>query len=348
MNVPTDNARKETRSDLARTAADWCMRLQSGECSAEDRAAFEQWVKQDPAHEQVYNKILRVWTLGAHLTPTVSAETPKPTRARTVKTDVAGTHPARWQRPRPQWQAAARLLALALLLALPLGYGGWLLNWVPHDYHRYSTDRARRTVELPDGTRVEMNLNTQIRYANYRNRRQVVIKGNGEAFFRVSHHAHHPFEIKAAEGTITVTGTAFNVWKYRKDVVVTVVEGSVVISNNGSDIRLNRGMQAEYRTDSAPHSAPGEIDDALAWQSGKLVLDDLPLAVAIPKIGRYLDQSITLKDAAVADLRIGGIYNTGNMESLVAALPEALPLTVKKRFFGGLVLSSRPPTPRLD
>lgn len=343
MNTQTATSRKDNNAgDITRAAADWCMRLQSEECSAEERAAFDQWIKQDPAHEQAYNKVLRVWSLSEHLTPTASADGPKPANPRSEVSDVTPAHPAHFQRPARQWQPAVRLLALAILLLVPLGYGGWLLNWVPNEYHRYSTDQARHDVTLPDGTRVEMNLNTQISYANYRDRRHVDISGNGEAFFNVSHNADHPFEINAANGTITVTGTAFNVWTYREDVVVTVTEGSVIVSNNASDARLSPGMRAVYTADEPPRSETGNIDQALAWQTGKLILDDVPLAVAIPRIGRYLDQSITLSDDAVADLRIGGIYNTDNMDDLIAALPQALPLTVEKHFFGGLVLSSRP------
>lgn len=335
--------RDNNAKTIARVAADWCMRVQSEDCSAAERAALEQWLKQDPAHEQAYHKILRVWSLSEQLAPTLSADQPQPARTPTTPPDSPQPHPAHIQPPRRRhWQYTVRVMSLAVLLLVPLGYGGWLLDWVPNEYHRYSSNQSRQEVMLPDGTRVEMNLNTQISYANYRDRRHVSINGNGEAFFNVSHDAGHPFEISAGNGTITVTGTAFNVWKYRKDVVVTVAEGSVVVSNETAEVRLTPGMRAEYTAHHPPRSEPGDIDQAVAWQSGKLILDDLPLALAIPQIGRYLEQPITLNDDAVAKLRIGGIYNTENMDDLVASLPQALPLTVEERFFGGLVLSSRP------
>ncbi|MFK4754339.1 FecR family protein [Oceanobacter antarcticus] len=340
MNTQTHTPQKaDNTGTIKMAAADWCMRIQSDECSPLDRAAFEQWLQENPEHEQAYNKILRVWLLSEHLVPS-SVEARQEENPPAETSGIVQLPPYQ-QPPRWQWQQNARLLSLAALLLIPFGYGGWLLNWLPNEYHRYSTDQVRQEVTLPDGTQVEMNLNTHITYANFRDRRHVDISGNGEAFFKVAHNATHPFEISAANGTITVTGTAFNVWKYQQDVVVTVAAGSVIVSNNASDLHLTPGMQAEYSGHDSPQSEPGNIDQALAWQSGKLVLDDQPLSVAIPQIDRYLDHSITLNDAAVANLRIGGIYNTDNLDGLVDSLPQALPLTVEKRLFGGLVLSSR-------
>lgn len=341
MNTRTHTFQKDDNADVIKKAADWCIRVQSDECSQQDREALEQWLQENPIHVQAYNKILRVWSLSELLTPTASAAKPERENTRREIPSTVQQYSAHCQSPRWQWQRAALALSLTVLLLIPLGYGGWLLNWIPNEYHRYSTDQACQEVTLPDGTRVEMNLNTQITYANFRDRRHVSIHGNGEAFFNVSHNANHPFKISAANGTITVTGTAFNVWKYQENVVVTVAEGSVRVSNNTFDVHLTPGMQAEYIDHNSPQSKPGNLNQTLAWQSGKLILDDLPLAVAIPQIGRYLNQSITLNDEAVANLHIGGIYNTANLNDLINALPQALPLTIEKRFFGGLVLSSR-------
>ncbi|WP_324272761.1 FecR domain-containing protein, partial [Pseudomonas aeruginosa] len=57
-----------------------------------------------------------------------------------------------------------------------------------------------------------------------------------------------PFVVRAGKGSITVTGTRFNVWKYQDNVVVTVTEGSVKVRSEGSgnDSSLTPSMQASY------------------------------------------------------------------------------------------------------
>jgi len=339
MKKQTDIPSADNNVDaIVRAAADWCMLIHSDECSPADQVAFNQWLKQDPAHEQAYNKIRQVWGLSEQLTPTISS----PWAQANTSPKTTQPLPIAAKTPYWPWQSIAWAVSLASILLVTLGYLGWTLNCVPNEYHRYSTEQARSHVILPDGTRVEMNLNTQISYANYRDRRHVSINGNGEAFFNVSHNTKHPFKISAANGTITVTGTAFNVWKYGKDVAVTVTEGSVIVQNGKDTVHLTPGMKAEYTAKYTLKVSFGDLDQALAWQSGKLILDDQPLAKAIPQIARYLDESIILTDATVANLRIGGIYNTENLDDLITTLPQILPLSIKKRFWSGIEISSHP------
>ncbi|MEX5491464.1 FecR domain-containing protein, partial [Pseudomonas fulva] len=71
----------------------------------------------------------------------------------------------------------------------------------------------------------------------------------GEAFFKVSHDATHPFIVHAGEGQVRVTGTQFNVWKYEDQVRVTLLEGSVQIASDRvhGSVPLTPGMQASYQ-----------------------------------------------------------------------------------------------------
>ncbi|MCY1463394.1 hypothetical protein D9M71_812830 [compost metagenome] len=55
-------------------------------------------------------------------------------------------------------------------------------------------------------------------------------------------------------------------------------------------------------------------------------LDDVSLRDALPLINRYLDQPLSLADEAAGELRIGGIYDTADLEQLVIALPRILPV----------------------
>ena len=112
--------------------------------------------------------------------------------------------------------------------------------------HQRAQDNIRH-VTLPDGSEVELDLKTRLSFANFRDIRRVVLD-DGEAYFHVTHDTAHPFVVRAGKGSITVTGTRFNVWKYQDNVVVTVTEGSVKVRSEGSgnDSSLTPGMQASY------------------------------------------------------------------------------------------------------
>ncbi|WP_240921785.1 FecR family protein [Metapseudomonas otitidis] len=340
MNKATSPA---TSDPLVEVAAHWCMRLHAEDCTAEERAEFQAWIDSDPANALEYAEMLEIWELSAHLPPST---VPSGSAARPTPPRLA---PPPQQRPAPPVRRRgflarhARALALAVV-GLPLAaYSGWLAGWVPDSYHRYSADTSIQRFTLGDGSEVELNLGSRLSYASFIDQRRVELS-RGEAYFHVSRDTQHPFVVNAGEGSITVTGTRFNVWTYQDNVVVTVTEGSVKVrsARHGNDSNLSPGMQAAFRPgDLQPHVGAADTSKALAWRNGKLVLDDLPLADALPLINRYLDHPLVLGDASVGEQRIGGIYSTQDIGNLVKALPKVLPIRLATRGDGRVVIHAR-------
>ncbi|MFJ4348979.1 FecR family protein [Pseudomonas sp. NPDC089401] len=315
-------------------AAHWCMRLHADDCTTLEREAFARWLAADPRHAEEYQAMLEIWQT-ADLLP----------RTATV---VEFNPPARHVPRKRNWRPLAGAAALALL-ALPLaGWVGWEQGWLPNHYEHYAAGDHTRTVHLSDGSSVELNLNTELSYFNFKDQRKVTLE-QGEAFFKVSHDSSHPFIVHAGHGQTRVTGTQFNVWKYQDQVKVTLVEGSVLVSSNGNEggYRLGPGMQASYRTgDFEPQLAQSDdYDNSLAWRNGKLILDNLSLEQALPVINRYLDAPLLLADASTGRIRISGIYNTREVRRLVDNLPKVLPVYLTRSKDGSTVLNSISPPP---
>ncbi|MGF6393678.1 FecR family protein [Pseudomonas plecoglossicida] len=315
-------------------AAHWCMRLHADDCTAVEREVFTRWLAADPRHADEYQAMLEIWQTAELL----------PRSATVIDLDP----PARRAPERRNWRPLASAAALALL-ALPLaGWTGWEQGWLPNRYQHFSATDRTRNVQLSDGSTVELNLNSELTYFNYKDRRQVTLK-RGEAFFKVQHDSAHPFIVRAGHGQTRVTGTQFNVWKYQDQVKVTLVQGSVLVSSNGSPdgYRLGPGMQASYRTgDFEPHLAQSEdYGNSLAWRSGKLVLDNLSLEQALPVINRYLETPLLLADARTGQIRISGIYNTREVGRLVDNLPKVLPVYLTRSKDGSTVLNGISPPP---
>jgi transmembrane sensor len=312
---------------ISDAAAHWCMRLHADDCTDADRLAFRQWHDADPLHAFEYQAMLEIWGVAEHL----------------PRVESAPTLPAR--RPLPRWSrlaAAAAVIALGLPLA---AITGWNMGWLPDSYQRLEAGASVRHVTLGDGSQVELNLGSELVFANYKHERRVTLK-KGEAFFDVSHDTRHPFVVRAGQGQVRVTGTRFNVWMYQDQVRVTLVEGSVWVTSNmngnAGGSQLAPGMQASYRMgDFQPQVReiePG--DSSLAWRNGKLVLNDLALSDALPLINRYLDRPVMLADHATGTLRVGGIYNLNEVKNLVPSLPKVLPVYLTRNQDGNVVLNS--------
>lgn len=314
---------------ISDAAAHWCMRLHADDCTEADRLAFQQWHDADPLHAFEYQAMLEIWGVAEYLPRVESAPTPP-----------AG-------RPRSRSRSGRLAVAAAVIvLGLPLAaFTGWNMGWLPDSYQRLEAGASVRHVTLGDGSQVELNLGSELVFANYKHERRVTLK-KGEAFFDVSHDSRHPFVVRAGQGQVRVTGTRFNVWMYQDQVRVTLVEGSVWVTSNmnatADGSQLSPGMQASYRTgDFQPQVReiePG--DSSLAWRNGKLVLDNLALSDALPLINRYLDRPVMLADHATGTLRVGGIYNLNEVKNLAPSLPKVLPVYLTQNQDGNLVLNS--------
>ncbi|KAF1030888.1 MAG: hypothetical protein GAK37_01051 [Pseudomonas sp.] len=308
-------------------AAHWCMRLHADDCTAAERQDFTRWHDAHPLHAFEYAAMLEIWDVADHLPRNTPAPVVVPFK------------------PRSRLRTCA-IAAAVCLAALPLAaFTGWEAGWLPNAYQRLEAENGLRQVTLPDGSEVELNLGTELVYANYKDQRRLTLK-KGEAFFKVSHDRTHPFIVHAANGQIRVTGTQFNVWKYEDQVRVMLLEGSVQITSDDvhAGLALSPGMQASYQSgDTSPHIqpiAPG--DTALAWRDGKLILDNLALTDALPLINRYLNKPVMLADTGTGAIRIGGIYNINEVNNLVTSLPKVLPVYLTQNQDGNPVLNAIP------
>lgn len=334
MNTPPPATSRGEK--LTEDAAYWCMRLHDHDCTDEERLAFQQWIEADPAHGREFAEMMEIWD--------ISAELPRARSPLATPSSPAIPFPTAEPRRPGRLRQLAMAAAVALFVLPAAGYTGWTLGLVPNDYRRYEAENSRRHVVLPDGSEVDLNLGTSLAYANFKDQRSIALS-QGEAYFHVTHDDQHPFVVSAAGGTVTVTGTRFNVWKYQEEVVVTVTEGSVRVSSDrqrGQGSTLTPGMQARYHSqDYLPAVGPADTSAALAWRDGKLILDDMSLADALPLINRYLDQPVLLADQATARIRVGGIYNTDDIHGLVNTLPKVLPLQLSRSEEGNTVLGLR-------
>ena len=326
---PLSQAQYDAITDAA---AHWCMRLHASDCTAQERLAFDQWRDAHPLHAVEYEAMLDIWE--------VAGDLPRPD----------AIVPAVRIKPATPWRTVG-IAGAVCALALPLAaYSGWNLGWLPDAYQHFEAGDTVRQVTLSDGSRVELNLGSELTFSNYKDHRRVTLD-KGEAFFSVSHDTAHPFIVRAADGRIRVTGTQFNVWMYEDQVRVNLIEGSVLVTSNddlpGDGLHLGPAMQARYKHgDFTPQISQTYVNDnSLAWRSGKLVLDDLALSDALPLINRYLDKPLMLADNSTGSIRLGGIYNIKELNSLVASLPKVLPVYLTRNKDGNPVLNAIPQQP---
>ncbi len=157
-------------------------------------------------------------------------------------------------------------------------------------------------IELPDGSSVEMNSGSTIRYNRLFSFTNRTLTLNGEAYFSVEP-GEEPFLVEANNAVVEVTGTEFNVRSWHNDpaseTTVTVTDGTVQFYRADRKLNLvtmNKGQSSRLNTDMMEPSDPEEVstDASLAWRENRLVFQETPFIVILNELERRFDVTIEL------------------------------------------------------
>ena len=88
---------------------------------------------------------------------------------------------------------------------------------------------------------------------------------------------------------------------------------------------LEAGHQASFddRVESVTSLDQEELDRKLSWRDGYLRFNGQPLAEVVDEIGRYTTVDIVIEDPSLQDLKIGGYFQTGDIETMLDILQQS-------------------------
>ena len=300
--------------DLRSQAREWLVLLNSGRASADDHAAVERWRQTSTEHASALAEAERLWALLGQVERPAAVVQRLPRRKR------------RWPLP----LATAACLLLALWMAPP----GW------HADVRTEAGE-RREVTLEDGSRLHLNGATALDWdANANGQRRVRLY-RGQVDFQVAADAEHPFLIDAGDAHIRVTGTRFDLNLLGEQVLLAVTEGHVQVSDADGHARaVSAGEQIAWLDGQLQAPQPLDAARALAWQRGRLVFRDRPLAEVFEELQRQQAQQVLFLDGQARELKVTGVFALNDPAALLHAIETALPVRLT-RLPGVLLVSSR-------
>lgn len=178
------------------------------------------------------------------------------------------------------------------------------------------------TVTLADGSKIWLNAESSVRYpAAFADSRQVSV--SGEAYFEVSPSAAKPFRVNA-DGVITqVLGTHFNVNTFEKQrgIFVTLLEGSVKVSNASASHLLKPGQQADATaTGNIRLNETPDIEGVMAWKSGMIKLNNSDIHTVMQQLERWYDVDIQIENGAEGRRFSGSISRNNDLDTVLEML----------------------------
>lgn len=305
-------------------------RLQAEDCTQEERDATRAWLAASPEHRGAYQLAEQVSTGVAAM----AADD----RLRALADEAFAAYEAPAKNPRAvrRWSIAAGLAAsLAFVMLAIWQISPGIVAGQTESVAYETTAHERNTVELADGSRVQLDVGTRIAVRMGSDRRQIELL-SGRALFEVAHDSSRPFSVSAAGTRTTALGTKFQVQRNEHGVVVTLTEGSVAVDptehaslSPGWQERLIPGEQ--LCIDAANDRRVRQFVDvhvATSWTQGRHIFRATPLHSAVDELNRYAKRKVRLGDPSLADLPVSGNFIVGDSEMVVEAFAALLPVRV--------------------
>lgn len=305
-------------------AATWLTVLGREHVDEADRAEFKRWLRQSERHRAAFDALSAMWG------------------EMEVLKELEDIGEAMVQAPATRTPLFHRRGFLAAAASVVMAIGAGTAFYV---YQQSKLDQIamfetavgeQRTVELADGSAVELNTNTLVQVAFSRGERAVTL-ARGEAHFKVAKDKGRPFTVAAGDTVVRAVGTAFTVRRRDGDLVeVTVQEGQVALASHVPDTvpsvdekvedstlaQLTAGQSVLFkeRVETVQQLPKAELDRKLAWRTGVLVYSGESLAEVIAEVSRYTDIAIEIADPALASKPVAGSFPVSRIDGLFQAL----------------------------
>ncbi|WP_269714821.1 FecR family protein [Caulobacter sp. NIBR2454] len=304
---------------IDKEAVDWVVRRDRGPWTEADQADLDLWLQGDRRRQGAFLRAEAGWA--------------KLDRASVLAADSAAARalsPSLSRRGLLTFGGAAAAAAAAAAVAVVAG-----VTALQPQPSRYGTAVGEvRQVPLNDGSRIVINTESQVS-VDLSGRKRSLRLESGEAWFEVAKDPDRPFTVASGPAEVTAVGTAFSVRRRDGGAEVLVTEGVVSVAPKGlfggqaTKIAAGQRVFIDARGRAGkPVYAVADIDRALAWRSGQIILDGDTLGEAVREFNRYNARKIVLADPSLADERLVGWFRTYEPESFAVAAAGMLGLQV--------------------
>jgi transmembrane sensor len=202
-----------------------------------------------------------------------------------------------------------------------------------------SADQVVKSFQLPDGTLVSLNSNTQLKYPKRfgKDTREVTIEG--EAFFEVKPNKNKPFIIHAGNAQIKVLGTSFNVSAYpRARLVEVIVEtGKVQVSNKltvteqTNELILDPGDKGTLvYSSNALLKTTNQDPNFMAWKTNNLIFRATSLNEVIRNLEKVYKVNIRLADPKLNGLLLTAHFNDYPLDFILKVIESTFQMETQK------------------
>ena len=281
-----------------------------GQSKEEETAYIEQWRRH---HEEEYNEMEKIWNAHGSLASTFIPDLEAAWDS--IDERTSDKFPMRW------------IYGLAASILMVLGVT-WLLQSSNPEAARatYFAADGKKTFDLLDGSRITLSKGSRLMVEDGFGTDHRAIELAGKGFFEVATDKTLPFTVSTKHLAVEVLGTSFEVDDFAQLPSVKVVEGTVLVKTDWSEIELGIGEMAALDENSLLSKVPMD-QNAMAWKTSTLVFTDASLEKLAMDVSAYY--GITLEvSPELADRKITSTFSEQSLEEVLAIIGTSLGVTI--------------------
>ena len=190
----------------------------------------------------------------------------------------------------------------------------------------------RSTVVLPDGSKVQLNSDTHLKFVKF-DTHQRIVRLEGEGYFDVTHDPSRPFTVETTTSQIEVLGTSFNVTSYLDDSSMTTYlsSGKVKISDKSGNIILNPSEAYTYNKVTRESTKRIISDQRYSgWTKGIMVIEKETIGSLVKRIERRFNVKVVFGDNEVQNHVYTGTISDQDLNNILKALEFASSIKYKR------------------
>lgn len=240
------------------------------------------------------------------------------------------------------WAVAASIVFLISIISVLQVYTNTFVaekNEVITKVYKTSTNE-HQIITLSDGTRIRLNENSEIQIEDFKEASSRAVTLSGEAFFEVAHNPAKPFQVRSAEGLITVLGTAFNVKTSspsRKLLIVAVSEGQVSLRQNsesstGGEKILSKNEIGLFDTETLTiEKESADVNNYFTWMHGRVIYNKTPFKDVLKQLNHIYQIENEVTDTELYNLTLTADFSERSLNNVLETIAHSLDITVKKQ-----------------
>lgn len=316
------------------------IRYLNGNCTPEEQAELKAWIEESNDTKSEYLSIKDIWD---------SLNSPKESTSEQLALFYKNQY-TKIKSSRIVWIRSFSAVAAILIIGLIFSVLVPTNTANPSESVQvFSVPMGSRSkVILADGSEVNLNSGSELKYSSGFSSQNRVVSLTGEAFFKVKTDKEHPFTVKTSDFDIKVTGTKFNVCSYadNKYSTATLEEGkiSLQLKDNSTTLKVEPGEKFLLDRKTLVHSLDqADVESEIAWKDDQFIFKNIPYSELAKRLERWYDVKLNFSDQKLQNYAFTGKFkNQETIWQVLDALKLTSPIDYQKTTFREFTIIYKP------